>query len=179
MLAGYFSGRFQVLVEGSSAILSRFIFVVSLPALIFISLSRVSLEDFFDWPFLGALGGGMLATFCLSLVVARIVFPDSLTAVTPLDNLVACLSRVCVGGGSTGDSSPSSGAPERCAGICPGAAVQHLCYTLECGDRSVDSAVGLYPVGPLGFLAEVAVISTNRRGVVVDVRTVQSAAGQI
>lgn len=80
MLAGYLAGRFKVLLEGSSAILSRFVFAVSLPALVFISLSRVPVEDFFDWPFLGALGGGMLSIFCLSLLVARIAFPDSLTA---------------------------------------------------------------------------------------------------
>jgi predicted permease len=53
---------------------------VSLPALIFVSLSRVPVEDFFDWPFLGALGGGMLVMFCLALLVARFVFPDSLKA---------------------------------------------------------------------------------------------------
>lgn len=80
MLAGYLAGRFRVLVEGSSAILSRFVFVVSFPALIFISLSRTAIGDFFDWPFLGALGGGMLATFCLSLLVARLAFRESLTA---------------------------------------------------------------------------------------------------
>ncbi len=80
LLAGYLAGRFRVMTEGSSAILSRFVFVISLPALIFVSLSRVSVGDFFDWPFLGALGGGMLATFCLGLLVARFVFRDSLTA---------------------------------------------------------------------------------------------------
>lgn len=80
MLAGYLAGRFQVLPEGSGAILGRFVFVVSMPALIFISLSRVPVGEFFDWPFLGALGGGMLATFCLSLLVARMAFADSLTA---------------------------------------------------------------------------------------------------
>lgn len=81
MVAGYLAGRFHVLNEGSSAILSRFVFVVALPALIFISLSRVPVGDFFDWPFLGALGGGMLAIFCLSLLVARFVFRGSLTAI--------------------------------------------------------------------------------------------------
>jgi predicted permease len=60
--------------------LSRFVYVVAMPALIFISLSRVPVGEFFDWPFLGALGGGMLATFCLGLLVARLAFPDSLTA---------------------------------------------------------------------------------------------------
>ncbi len=80
LLAGYLAGRFQVLAKGRSAILSRFVFVVALPALIFVSLSKVSPRDFFDWPFLCTLGGGMSATFCLSLLVARFAFPDSLTA---------------------------------------------------------------------------------------------------
>ena len=80
MLAGYLAGRFQVLTEGSSLILNQFVFVVSLPALIFISLSRVPVGDFFNWPFLGVLGGGMMVTFCLSLLVARLAFPGSLTA---------------------------------------------------------------------------------------------------
>lgn len=80
MLTGYLAGRFHVLMEGSSTILSRFVFVVSLPSLIFISLSRIPVKDFFDWSFLGTLGGGMLATFCLSFLIARLAFPGTLTA---------------------------------------------------------------------------------------------------
>ena len=80
MLVGFLAGYFKILNAGSSEALSSFVFVVSLPALIFISLSRVPVQDFFNWSFLGALGGGMLITFCLSLVVARFVFPGSLTA---------------------------------------------------------------------------------------------------
>jgi len=79
MMAGYLAGRLRVLNEGSSEILSRFVFVVALPALIFVSLSRVPVAKFFDWSFLGALGGGMFATFCIGLVVARIVFHHDLT----------------------------------------------------------------------------------------------------
>jgi hypothetical protein len=80
MVAGYLAGRSRLLSEDASAILSRFVFVIALPALIFISLSRVPVAEFFDWPFLGALGGGMLAIFCLGFLVARFVFPGSLTA---------------------------------------------------------------------------------------------------
>ena len=80
MVAGYLAGRHKVLPDGSSAVLSRFVFVVSLPALIFISLSRIPVEDFFHWSYLGALGGGMLAMFCIGLLVARFAFPDTLTA---------------------------------------------------------------------------------------------------
>jgi predicted permease len=80
MLAGYLAGRFGMLMAGCSAILNQFVFVVSLPALLFISLSRIRVEDFFDWRFLGALGGGMLVIFLLSTQVARLIFPDNLTA---------------------------------------------------------------------------------------------------
>ena len=80
MVAGYLAGRFRLLNEGAGAILSRFVFVVALPALIFVSLSRVPVEEFFDWPFLGALGGGMSIIFCLAVLVARFAFPGSLTA---------------------------------------------------------------------------------------------------
>ena len=80
MVVGYLAGRFRVLPEGASAVLSRFVFVLSMPALIFVSLSRISVSEFFNWAFLGALGGGMLLTFCIGLAVARMAFPDSLTA---------------------------------------------------------------------------------------------------
>ncbi len=80
MLGGYLARRFNVLRDGASEILSRFVFVVSLPALAFVSLSRVPVAEFFNWPFLGALGGGMLATAVISMTVARMAFPDTLTA---------------------------------------------------------------------------------------------------
>ncbi len=80
MVIGYVAGRFRLFNDAASAVLSRFVFVVAMPALIFISLSRVPVEKFFDWAFLGALGGGMLATLCISMLVARVIFPDSLTA---------------------------------------------------------------------------------------------------
>jgi malonate transporter len=80
MLAGFLTGHFKLLLEGSSAILSRFVFIISLPALIFVSLARVPVSEFFNWPFLATLGGGMLIVFCLSLLVARFCFPDTLTA---------------------------------------------------------------------------------------------------
>ncbi len=80
MLAGYAAGRFRIFTDAASAVLSRFVFVIAMPALIFVSLSKVPVGDFFDWPFLGALGGGMLITMCTSMFVARFLFPDSLTA---------------------------------------------------------------------------------------------------
>ena len=76
-MTGYLAGHFKVLPVGSSAILSRFVFVVSLPALIFISLSQVSAGEFFDWPFLGALGGGINCVLCGSAGCALFISRQS------------------------------------------------------------------------------------------------------
>ena len=80
MLSGYLAGRFKVLPENGSMVISRFVFLVAMPAFIFISLARIPVEDFFNWPYLAALGGGMLAIFVLGIIVARYAFPGSLTA---------------------------------------------------------------------------------------------------
>ena len=78
MLAGYLSGRFKVLGEASSEALNRFVYFVALPALFFVSLARVELAEVFQWSFLMAFGGGLVATFILAFVVARIAFGGGL-----------------------------------------------------------------------------------------------------
>ncbi len=80
MLAGYLASKFRVMKRDSSEILNRFVFYISLPSLVFIKLSRVPVDEFFNWPFLGALGGGMLAMFCLGFLAARYFFKNNLTA---------------------------------------------------------------------------------------------------
>ena len=69
-----------MLPDNGSQVISRFVFLVAMPAFIFISLAGVPVEDFFNWPFLAVLGGGMLAIFVLGFVVAKYVFAGSLTA---------------------------------------------------------------------------------------------------
>lgn len=80
MVVGFAAGYFAILNRDGSAFLSRFVFVVALPSLVFIKLSHVPASEFFNWPFLGALGGGMLAIMAIGFVVARLAFPGSLTA---------------------------------------------------------------------------------------------------
>ena len=80
MLIGYLAGYTRLLDRSASEVFSRFVFYVALPSFIYISLARVSVGDFFYWPFLQVLGGGMLLIFCMSFLVARLVFTDSLTA---------------------------------------------------------------------------------------------------
>jgi len=81
MVGGYLSGRFKLLPATASEVLSRFVFVIALPALIFASLSSITIAEFFNWRYIGTLGGGMLAMFCIGMTVARYLFPGSLTAI--------------------------------------------------------------------------------------------------
>jgi predicted permease len=80
MAAGYAAGRFRLLGGESSEALNRYVYFVALPALFFVSMARVPLEDAFNLPFLGAFGGGAAATFVLAVVVARFAFPNRLGA---------------------------------------------------------------------------------------------------
>ena len=81
MVAGYLAGFFKLLPASASEVLSRFVFVIALPALIFASLSSITIAEFFNWRYIGVLGGGMLAMFCIGMVVARSLFPGSLTSI--------------------------------------------------------------------------------------------------
>ena len=80
MLAGYLGGRFGLLGEASSEALNRFVYYAAMPALFFVSMSRVELGQAFNGPFLLAFGGGMAVTFALAVTVARFVFPNRLGA---------------------------------------------------------------------------------------------------
>ena len=81
MFAGYLSGRTKLLGEASGQVLNRFVYFIALPALFFVSLARVELSEVFDWPFLTAFGGGLIATFLVALAVARVAFSSRLGVV--------------------------------------------------------------------------------------------------
>ena len=91
MVAGYLAARFKLLPAAASEVLSRFVFVIALPALIFVSLSSITIAEFFNWRYIAVLGGGMLAMFCIGMTVARCLFPGSLTAIS-LHGLTAMYS---------------------------------------------------------------------------------------
>ena len=79
MLIGWLTGYSGILTGADSQALSRFVFYIAMPAFIYDSLSGVSLDAFFYWPFLWVLGGGMLVIFWLGFLVARLAFPGSVT----------------------------------------------------------------------------------------------------
>jgi len=80
MAAGYAAGRFGLLGAASSEALNRFVYFIALPALFFVSMARVSLDQVFNLPFLGAYGGGAAATFVIAVAVAKFAFPNRLGA---------------------------------------------------------------------------------------------------
>ena len=63
MLTGYLTGRSGLLPDNASTVISRFVFLVAMPAFIFISLTRVPIDTFFNWSYLAVLCGGMLTMF--------------------------------------------------------------------------------------------------------------------
>jgi hypothetical protein len=80
MLSGYLTGKLKLLPDNGSKVISRFVFLVAMPAFIFISLARIPVANIFNWPYLAVIGGGMLAVFVLGIIVAKFAFKDSLTA---------------------------------------------------------------------------------------------------
>ncbi len=80
MAAGYAAGHFRILGSASSEALNRFVYFIALPALFFVSMARVSLDEAFNLPFLGAYGGGAAAAFLIAVVVAKFAFPNRLGA---------------------------------------------------------------------------------------------------
>ncbi|MCB1538802.1 MAG: AEC family transporter [Alphaproteobacteria bacterium] len=76
MLAGYLCGRFALLGQGSSQALNGYVYYVALPALFFLSMSRVPVNQAFDPGFLGAYGGAAAILFIVAMVIARFAFPN-------------------------------------------------------------------------------------------------------
>lgn len=92
MLAGYAAGRFNVLGESSGEALNAFVYYVSLPALFLVSMSRVEVSQIFNVPYLLAIGGGMLGTFGIAMLIATYAFPNRLGALG-LNGLTAIFSN--------------------------------------------------------------------------------------
>jgi hypothetical protein len=80
MLAGYLAGHFRILGESSGEALNAFVYYVSLPALFFISMSRVEVSEIFNAQYLLAVGGGILGTFGIAMLVATYWFPNRVGA---------------------------------------------------------------------------------------------------
>ena len=91
MVIGFLTGHFRVLDKQASGYLSQFVFNIAMPALVFVKLRDIPVSEFFDWQFIGALGGGMLAMLVVGFAVGRFVYSHNLTA-TGLHGLTAMYS---------------------------------------------------------------------------------------
>jgi malonate transporter and related proteins len=82
ILAGFLAARYGLLGAASSEALNAFVYAVALPPLMFLSMAKVSLDEILNWPFIAAYSAGMLIVFLLAVVVARIVFPNRMAALS-------------------------------------------------------------------------------------------------
>ncbi len=150
MLAGYLSGRFRLLGDASSEALNRFVYYGALPALFFVSLSRVGMGEKLHWGFIAAYGGGLLVTFVLSVTVAVFAFRNRLAALG-LHGMSAIFSNSGYMGipllvTAFGDAGRL---PAILATVIMGAVVMPICVVIV----ELDLGRG---AGPLGILRRVA-----------------------
>jgi len=75
VLAGYATGRRGILGEDASAALNGFVFYVSLPVLLFISMARVEAEKIFNWDFIGVYAVSLLITMAVAMALVKVFFP--------------------------------------------------------------------------------------------------------
>ena len=92
VLAGYLCGRFGLLGEASSEALNRFAYYVAMPALFFVSMARVPLQEVLHWRFLAAYAGGLVATLIVAVALGRALFPNRL-AETGLQGMAAIFAN--------------------------------------------------------------------------------------
>jgi malonate transporter len=74
VLAGYICGRLGVFGELAAEALNGFVYWLAFPALIFLSLSRVPVDQVLDWPLHAAYAGGVFGTFALAICIGAVAF---------------------------------------------------------------------------------------------------------
>ena len=92
MMTGYGAGRCGILGPASSEALNRFVYWVALPALLFLGTARAPLAEIFNWPFLAAFLGVMLAIYLLGALIGRLLH-GSTSAVACMQGLTASFSN--------------------------------------------------------------------------------------
>jgi malonate transporter and related proteins len=71
IFTGYLCGRFRMFSRTATGILNRFAVYLALPALMFLTMSKVTAEDVGQIGFALAFGGGIAATFALGFAISR------------------------------------------------------------------------------------------------------------
>ena len=76
-LLGYLAARTHLLSEPDIKGLSRFVFIVAIPALLFHALAHLELPDQINWPFMGSYYAVALLIYGLGMLISRSVFHQS------------------------------------------------------------------------------------------------------
>lgn len=79
IILGGIAERMKLLGNNSVVVLNRFVFHFAFPPLLFIILAEEPLANILNWPYIGALFGGMLGTFLLMLLYSRYVMGGTLS----------------------------------------------------------------------------------------------------
>lgn len=74
ILCGYLSGLFGVISKDGAKSLNNYVFYVTLPALLFYSVAKAPIEQLTNVAFISANLIGILASFLLSMFIAKLVF---------------------------------------------------------------------------------------------------------
>lgn len=94
ILCGFLAGKSKLLAPSSARGLSGYIYYFALPALLFETTARSSLQNLTNWGFVLANLGGILASFLLAFFLARFFFRSPL--------LVAAIDGMAASYGNTG-----------------------------------------------------------------------------
>lgn len=147
ILVGYLAGRLRILGQSSSEALNKFVYWIALPPLLFLAMSRTSLDEILHWPFIGAFLGSILAVWVLGAVVGALVHRER-PAILTMQGMNASFSNTGYMGiplfvaafGQAG-LAPASLATVIMSAVCVGLAVVSLEMTGSSG-RGVLRAVG-------------------------------------
>lgn len=74
VLCGFLAGKYKVIDKSMTKGLNDFVYYFALPALLFLSLAKAPVNQLANWPFVGATLGGILASFLLAIVLAKLLF---------------------------------------------------------------------------------------------------------
>lgn len=92
ILAGVLLARFKLLGAAASEALNRFVYLLALPAVLFLGTARAPLADILNGPFLGAFLGAMLVVYAGGALLGRLIHRED-ASVTCMQGLSASFSN--------------------------------------------------------------------------------------
>ena len=75
---GFGAGKFKLLGPQSTEVLSQFVFIFALPALLIRSIALAPISDVLNINFIASYGLGMLVIWFISFILSRLIYKDNL-----------------------------------------------------------------------------------------------------